>query len=200
MPLPTRQPLHHRYSFDRTVPGGGNADQYLDFVWDTVLPRVAEWSGSRLLTGAQHTSMLGSSLGGLLSCYAGWTRPSALSKVGCMSSSFWWNSQDFNGTVLQRPTRPGPSQLQVYLDSGNSGAGPFCSPADADDCVETVTVRDRLEELGWVTGKDLYYYLDVGGRHSEAFWGRRFHLPLLALFGVGQGSAPARGEEGLEAR
>ncbi|RYE84066.1 MAG: hypothetical protein EOO65_02880, partial [Methanosarcinales archaeon] len=44
--------------------------------------------------------MLGSSLGGLLSCYAGWTRPDTYGFAGCMSSSFWWNNQDFNNTII----------------------------------------------------------------------------------------------------
>lgn len=106
------------------------------------------------------------------------------SQVGCMSSSFWWNNQDFNGTILSRANMPKPSALEVYLDSGNSGAGPFCTKADGDDCVETVAVRDHITALGWTLGDNLFYYLDVGGQHSEAYWGRRFHLPMLAMYGI----------------
>jgi predicted alpha/beta superfamily hydrolase len=35
------------------------------------------------------TQRTGSSLGGLVSCYTGWTRSNVWSKAGCMSSSFW---------------------------------------------------------------------------------------------------------------
>ena len=42
-------------------------------------------------------------LAGLITCYAVWTRPSVWGAFGaCMSSSFWWNNQDFNNTILER--------------------------------------------------------------------------------------------------
>ena len=45
--------------------------------------------------------ILGSSLGGLVSCFAGWTRPHVYTSVGCMSTSFWWNDEDFNNVVMK---------------------------------------------------------------------------------------------------
>ncbi len=78
-----------------------------------------------------------------------------------------------------------PTTMTVYVDSGNSGEGPFCDPStDEDDCVETVTVRNHFEALGWQIGTNLFYYLDVGGQHSEVYWGNRFPMPLLALYGI----------------
>jgi len=44
----------------------------------------------------------GSSLGGLLSCYAAYTRPSLFTAAICMSSSFWWNKEDFDKKILQK--------------------------------------------------------------------------------------------------
>ena len=46
----------------------------------------------------------------------------------------------------------------------------------------TWQVRDRLEQLGFTLGGDLFYYLDQGGCHSEAYWGARLRLPLRVLY------------------
>jgi predicted alpha/beta superfamily hydrolase len=96
------------YSVDPTVGDGGGADHYLDFLHDTVLPIVTARYRVDSADSSDRWSILGSSLGnktdvfclctlnlvhpgGLVSCYAGWTRPDVWGYAGCMSSSFWWN-------------------------------------------------------------------------------------------------------------
>lgn len=64
-------------------------------------------------------SIGGSSLGGLISCYATYTRPKNFNKAICMSSSFWWNSEDFNTKILKNGTYS--SSTSIYVDSGDSG-------------------------------------------------------------------------------
>jgi predicted alpha/beta superfamily hydrolase len=149
-----------------------------------VVPRVASTFGARVRLDREHLGMLGSSLGGLISCYAGWTRSEKISKAGCMSSSFWWNDEDFVGTIL--PSRAGPSApgvMSFYMDSGNSGdASGGCGSPDADDCDETLAVMAKLEQDGWTVGTNLFYYLDVGGKHSESYWGNRFWKPMQSLY------------------
>ena len=72
--------------------GGGKGDMYLNFLQETIIPLIPTIN-SRLVVNKDNLGMLGSSLGGLISCYAGWSRSNTYSKVGCMSSSFWWNNQ-----------------------------------------------------------------------------------------------------------
>ena len=38
-----------------------------------------------------------------------------------MSSSFWWNSEDFNNVILNKYPPPDTTHYQVYLDSGDAG-------------------------------------------------------------------------------
>jgi len=98
----------YTYSVDPTVGVGGGADLYLDFLQATVMPLVQNLY--RIVPtnpAAPRWGVLGSSLGGLLSCYAGWTRPSTYWLAGCMSSSFWWNNEDFNTTILPTPPASG---------------------------------------------------------------------------------------------
>jgi hypothetical protein len=65
--------------------------------------------------------ILGNNLGGLISCYAGWTRD-VYGKVGCMSYSFWWDANDYPKHVITKglPSTPFP---QIYMDSGHTRWG-----------------------------------------------------------------------------
>ena len=97
------------------VGGGGKGDLYLDFLVEEVIPFVKDMF--RIDTERSNMGIMGSSLGGLISCYGAWTRPSVWQKGGCMSSSFWWNYRDFNNVILD--TYPKPDDEKIYLDSGN---------------------------------------------------------------------------------
>jgi predicted alpha/beta superfamily hydrolase len=152
--------------------GGGNADAYLDFVQQTLKPYVD--SHYRTLTGAPDTLMMGSSLGGLLSCYAGWTRSSVYGSVGCMSSSFWWDGEAFTRTV---EAYDGKKPVRIYMDAGG----------DDDGAAETARFRDALLADGWVAGADLMHVFDPAGAHNESSWARRLPTALEYLL-------PAAGE------
>jgi predicted alpha/beta superfamily hydrolase len=77
-----------------------------------------DWIHNRFVSNKGY-SIAGSSLGGLISCYAVYKRPYFFSKGICMSSSFWWNSQDFNNVILS--TNNYNSSTSLYVDSGDSG-------------------------------------------------------------------------------
>ncbi|EFC41786.1 esterase [Naegleria gruberi] len=163
----------YTYSKDKDY-GGGKGDLYLDFIEHEVLPYLLAKFSQRWVLRNDKLGILGSSLGGLISCYAGWTRSSIYSKIGCMSSSFWWNNQDFNNTILNRPYTP--SNINIYLDSGDSGDG-------NDDVIQTQTVTKHILNKGsFKLNQNVYYYLDKGASHNEYYWGRRFHEPMLALY------------------
>eukprot|EP00656_Telonema_subtile_P050100 TRINITY_DN6399_c0_g1_i5.p1 TRINITY_DN6399_c0_g1~~TRINITY_DN6399_c0_g1_i5.p1 ORF type:complete len:413 (+),score=87.00 TRINITY_DN6399_c0_g1_i5:97-1335(+) len=151
---------------------GGHADAYLDWVSVELLPLMAP--KYRLAVDRANLGLLGSSLGGLLACYAGWTR-TVYGRVGCMSSSFWWNNNWTDNTLLATHSPP-PSDTVFYVDSGDQPA------PDGDDEEETQAVRDHMAELGWTLGENLFYYLQHGGEHNEQSWGSRFEQPMTALY------------------
>eukprot|EP00027_Filamoeba_sp_ATCC50430_P000952 CAMPEP_0168555228 /NCGR_PEP_ID=MMETSP0413-20121227/8214_1 /TAXON_ID=136452 /ORGANISM="Filamoeba nolandi, Strain NC-AS-23-1" /LENGTH=393 /DNA_ID=CAMNT_0008586047 /DNA_START=74 /DNA_END=1255 /DNA_ORIENTATION=+ len=161
----------YTYSYDESEGAGGKGDLYLDFLIDTVIPFIE--GKYRVVMSRENVGILGSSLGGLISCYGGYTRPQAFSKAGCMSSSFWWNNEDFNNIIL--PKYDAPSDVTFYLDSGDSGNS-------NDDVTQTQTVRDHMLQLGYVANQTLFYYLDHGASHSETYWGARFWVPMLDLY------------------
>lgn len=156
--------------------GGGKGELYLDFLEKQVIPPLMAKNFRWFLNGKK-LGILGSSLGGLISCYAGWTRPTIYDKIGCMSSSFWWNNQDFNNTILNNPKIP--SGVNIYLDSGNKGE-------DNDDETQTIAVRNHILSFKqyFKYGQNVFYYLDDGGQHNEYYWGKRFWAPMLSLYSV----------------
>jgi len=154
--------------------GGGEGDLYLDFLQHTLLPRVQQQFN--LCTEKRCLGILGSSLGGLISCYAGVTRPHVYGVVGCMSSSFWWNNGDFLSTIIPRLTA---SETQrYYVDCGDSG--------DSDDDLQDtsqVATAFAASRKGLMLGVNYFWYLQRGGQHNEAFWSKRFHHPMQWLYG-----------------
>jgi predicted alpha/beta superfamily hydrolase len=175
----------YTYSADPQY-GGGKADQYITFLQQQIIPLALK---TYRFAKDPTLGILGSSLGGLLSCYAGWVTgasPAAhrFTKIGCMSPSFWWNGQDFNTTVLTNSRTTVPKGSIFYLDSGDTDG-------DSDIDPDTVTVREHMEAIGFTLNKDLFYYLDRGGEHSEVYWGRRFHIPMQVLYGVPSDRVPS---------
>ena len=154
--------------------GGGKAELYLDWVESTVMPLMGEHYRIPAELGPDNTAILGSSLGGLLSCYAGFTRPSVYGKAICMSSSFWWADFAFGSQVMV-DTSPPPKSLPFYLDVGTG------EPQSMQDGFQQVGTH--FEAIGWVNGTNLFTYLAPGGHHDEASWGARFWVPMLDLYG-----------------
>lgn len=187
---------------DPTVGTGGGADLLLDFYEETVYPLVAARFGllpppargsPQPSGGTPDTrwTMLGSSLGGLLSCYAAWTRPGVYAQAGCMSSSFWWADEHFNNVTLQKPPPTGKANPEVnwYVDSGDSGP-------DNDDEAQTERVHQHLIRLGYTDSPSraasfaatdspgkVWHYVQAGGQHNEKYWGERFHVGERLLLG-----------------
>jgi predicted alpha/beta superfamily hydrolase len=122
----------------------------------------------RTLTGPQNTTIGGSSLGGLISFYAAWTRSNVYGAAICMSSSFWWDNQWMTRQVKQHQGPLPPARF--YIDSGTDGAS------------GTFGMRDALQNLGYAHGVNLFHWYDPNGAHNEASWAARFHLPVERLF------------------
>jgi hypothetical protein len=145
----------------------------------------------------ERLGILGSSLGGLISCYAGYTRSTVYGKVGCMSSSFWWDDNDFQNHVIvnNRPSSDVPYPV-FYMDSGTSGGKSLYNSyhvscfsdsylvitGDGSCAVYTSQVYDYYVSIGFQENTDVFKYIDAGGSHNEASWGARFYLPMQDLY------------------
>ena len=148
--------------------GGGRGGEYLDWLRDTLLPLASR--ALRIGTSRAQLGLLGSSLGGLISCYACWAR-SEYGRCGCMSSSMWWDGEWLDAFVAAAPAAAQDTRL--YLDSGDQPA------PNGDDELQTQRVVATMRARGM---PHVAYHLARGGSHDEGSWGARFDVPLVALY------------------
>jgi predicted alpha/beta superfamily hydrolase len=144
---------------------GGKAPIYVKMIANDIKPRVD--AAFRTLPGRNFTAIAGSSLGGLVSLYAGIKYPQVFGSVAAFSPSIWWNRQSITNmykTALTLPTK-------IYLDSGTVGGE---RPQDVTKLKDIITNHD---------GKpNTYVVIQPGGEHKEKYWAERLPGALEFLF------------------
>lgn len=170
-------------TFDTRIPGGGKAAAYRDWIASTLMPHVAV--RYRTLSGPESTSLLGSSMGGLFSFFAAWTRPRIFGHTAALSGSFWW---DDRWMIREVRRRRAPEPLPwIYLDSG-AAASPFEeNPSRSDGLHHVSALHAALAGKGMTAGRDLHMLAFPGMEHGNAAWSERLAIPLQLMF------PPARG-------
>lgn len=154
---------------DDPMYGGGKGDLYLRFLIEELKPRVD--AELRTKSGREDTVLIGSSLGGLISSYAGVKRADVFANIGAMSPSVWWDGRVLLTTVSQSPaTRP----TRVYVDSGDSG------PSN-DGVTDTRELVSAYRALGYTDG--LKHVEQAGATHTESAWASRLPGALEFLLG-----------------
>jgi predicted alpha/beta superfamily hydrolase len=139
--------------------GGGKGDRYVRFLIDTVKPRID--SAYRTLRGRDSTVIGGSSMGGLISLYAFFRRPSPFGGAIVMSPSIWFGQRE----VLRFVDRARQTRGRVYLDVGT---------AEGEDTLRDARALARLLRANGFT-RDTFKYVEAQGhQHREADWAERF--------------------------
>jgi len=151
--------------------GGGRADRYAKFLIEEVKPFIDR--EYRTLSGAQHTGIGGSSLGGLVSLYVGLKHSPIFGKIAALSPSVWWNQHVILRFAKAAIVEPRP---YIWLDIGTR-EGPRIVQ-------EVEKFRDVLLEKGWKLGRDLHYERVEGAEHNEAAWAQRVGPFLRFLYPV----------------
>lgn len=157
---------------DASTAGGGGGDRYLAMLESELKPQIDAML--RTLADRAHTGILGSSLGGLISAYAGVKQPEVWGIVGAMSPSTWWNNEVIIGDVGGMPASARPAR--VYVDSGDSGAS-------NDDVTNTNMLAATYVNIGYASGVDFLHVVQAGGQHNEVYWAERLPGALQFLFG-----------------
>ncbi len=159
---------------DASVGAGGKADDYLKMITEELKPGFDRTL--RTLPGPESTGILGSSLGGLISVYAGCKQAGTFGFVGAMSPSVWWDNRMLLGVVSALgPSRP----ARFYVDSGDSGAS-------QDGMADTAELARRLRGVGYADGTSLKYVVQAGAQHNETYWAERLPGALEFLLGPGR--------------
>jgi predicted alpha/beta superfamily hydrolase len=146
-----------------TAPG---YEGYARFLCEELKPWVD--ASYRTLSGPGDSSVMGSSLGGVVSLHLAWSRPDVFGAAACLSSTFGWRDDLFD-RVRSEPRR----DIRIYLDSGWPG----------DNYEVTRAMRGALAGRGYREGSDLLYFAFPEARHDERHWAMRAHLPMQFFHG-----------------
>jgi len=159
------------------VRGGGRASQYVDFLVQQLKPRIDGMF--RTLPGREHTAVIGSSLGGLVSLYAGIAAPQVFGLVGALSPVFDWAGYDIEWRYGNAPATDLP--LRLWVDMGAAEDAFPGAPAGPSRLVGDLRrFRMAIERRGFELGRNLGYEETAGARHDETAWAER--LPRVLRF------------------
>lgn len=156
-----------------------NSDNYLKFIVKEVKPFVdANFS---VFTDADHTAIMGSSMGGLISMYAICEYPKVFSKAACLSTH-WIGFREFDNNPIpesffkyMNTHLPNAKNHQIYFDYGTA-------TLDAGYLKYEYRVDETLKAKGYdqQNSRNLKF---EGENHSEASWQKRIHIPIEFMFG-----------------
>jgi predicted alpha/beta superfamily hydrolase len=152
--------------------GGGEGTSYGRLLIEELKPAIDKLY--RTLRGPRDTGLGGSSLGGLVSLYLGFTHPEVFGRLAVMSPSLWWDHRSIFHVINQRVSEP---ELRIWLDIGTAEGGRHVRDADL--------LEQALLRRGWRSGVNLEYRKAEGGTHDETAWSERFGEMLRFLFPAG---------------
>ena len=147
--------------------GGGNGDNYLDFIVQTLKPAVDK--NYKTKTDKNNTALFGSSLGGLISYYGILKHPTVFGKAGVFSPSFWYSD-----AIFERTKKTKKLKAKIYFMCGDN---------------EDATMVPNLNKMVYLVDSIRCYCLALnkievvaGGQHNEKLWRENFKKAYLWLF------------------
>lgn len=171
-----------RRKLDEATQGPNISDDYLEFIAHELKPRVDR--DFRTKTDREHTAIVGSSMGGLISLYAIARYPQVFALAGCLSTHLPLGDPQALG-----PSNPDiirawqqfvttdlgpPSGRRIWFDHGtetlDSAYAPYQDTLDA-----------ALRANGWTAGKDFSSRVYAGAAHEENAWAARLDDVLAWL-------------------
>jgi predicted alpha/beta superfamily hydrolase len=154
--------------YDHAQLGKAEGPAYLDFIAHTVKPFIDR--GWRTQPGREHTALIGSSLGGLISHAALLRHGDVFSRYGLFSPSYWAAPQLFEATASAR--LPADTRIHLYC-GGREGGG----MADGTRRMQAVLARQ-------LPAGALSMNIVESAEHNEAAWRAELPAALKRLFPV----------------
>ena len=133
--------------------------EYIEFIINEVKPYID--SNYRSLTGSETTCIGGSSLGGLISIYAGLNYHDVFGKIMAMSPPIWVKDREILKTV---DSIVEIKNSKIYLDCGEN---------EWDFKSDVNLLRNKLISKGLSSDK-IKITIDPDGQHNNSSWKRRF--------------------------
>jgi predicted alpha/beta superfamily hydrolase len=154
---------------------------YARFLSEELMPEVNR--RFRTLSGPANTSVMGSSMGGLISFWLCWKHPDVFGRGGCVSTHWTWSGpqpDSIGPTLIERELAPNPAfphGVRLYFDYGTRGVDAPYEPLQAK--VTAWLIAQGLEQ-----GKDFVVRKFQDADHNEAAWRARLDEPITYLLGT----------------
>ena len=145
--------------------GGGSGDRYIQMIAKELKPFID--ATYRTKPKPESTAIIGSSMGGLISYYAGLEYPEVFGKSGVISPSFWFSKEVINFTKQKAQQE----NSRMYLLLG-----------DQEGMTEDFNTISKLLLDSGFPSEQVKKELIKGGKHNEAFWNSQFLNVVSYLF------------------
>lgn len=154
-------------SYDTKL-GIGDGKKYVRFLSDTLKPYIDKHF--RTLPDREFTGIGGSSMGALISIYAGLMYPEVYSKLMIFSPALW-----VSPNIHFHFMNFGHSQdVRAYLYAGGE---------ESETMVPNVQrFQEAFKAKATAANFDINLSIDPNGKHNEAYWGREFPLAVEWLY------------------
>ena len=147
--------------------GGGKGDAYIDFIVETLKPKIDRRFRTR--HEREHTGIVGSSMGGLISLYGFLRTPGVFGFCGAMSPSLWFANRAIFDYAAELQRWFG----RVYLDIGSE---------EGRRHVRDTQGMYRLLRKKCPHPRDqIICIIEEGAQHTEQAWAQRFEMAVRFL-------------------
>lgn len=165
------------FIIEKMCRGRLRADEYLAFIVNTLKPYIdSNYSTNPTM---EATSIMGSSMGGLISIYGMAEYPETFGAAACLSTH-WSGTIDSNADFPNAMIRylgenlPRDNRHYLYMDNGDC-------PIDSRYTPHFNRINKiAAEEWGIIDGRLLTRYFP-GASHCERDWSQRVEIPLIFL-------------------
>ncbi|TAE69911.1 MAG: alpha/beta hydrolase [Bacteroidetes bacterium] len=139
--------------------GGGGGKLYLRFLVETLKPFIDQ--NYRTYADRDSTGIMGSSLGGLISFYAGIEFPKVFGKIGVFSPSFWFSPKIYENAKKYMHK----NYTKYYFLAGRQ---------ESSNLVEQTSEMYEIMKQRGIHEDQMRLIVCDDGQHSEWFWNREF--------------------------
>ena len=178
--------------YEYNVPGdaypgqpGGIGDSYLHFLVHNAKPTLDY--NYRTLADARNTLVGGSSMGGLISLYAGF-ETNAFGNVWAMSPALT-RATNFAASLRSKAKKP----MRIYMDTGTAEGQVGPTPG-GNYWEKPMEGCDALASIGYAMHEDLLWRAGCGAVHNELAWRERVPWALAFLLDVREEPSPLLAE------
>jgi predicted alpha/beta superfamily hydrolase len=148
--------------------GGGQGDEYMGFIAETLKPYIDE--NFRTRTEPEFNALIGSSMGGLIATYGVCEYPNLFRKLGSFSPAYWFSLDDLN------------SYLNAPIDLSNHRSYFVAGQNESSSMVtNTNTIKNAMQNNGMTSDNTLTKF-DSYGTHTETYWRGEFGAAYQWLF------------------